>query len=213
MPHPGSLERMTDSKNPPGQSSASHLLNESPRSLKRQLEITRFERARGVIESLAEHRALLTTMELARVNDILTGAGQGQTSGTERAPWRQEPVTVTLPSGATHTLSILRDPKLSSRELLHKATELSEEGGNAVDAAVDAYVGLVLLHAFQDANRRTAVLAAHYFLQRYSVPLSGLAIHEIGLGDLREEGTIQELRATVHQMVKFASRGKNPQPK
>jgi hypothetical protein len=180
---------------------------ESPKSLKRQLEITRFERARGVIESLAEHRALLTTMELSRVNDILTGT---QTAGSlpMAEPWRQEPATVTLPSGATHTFSLLRDPKLSSRELLHRATELAEEGGNPVDAGIDAYIGLVLLHAFKDANRRTAVLAAHYFFQRYGVPLSGLALHEIGLGDLREEGTVQSLRDTAHQMVKFASRGK-----
>jgi hypothetical protein len=184
---------------------------ESPRTLKRQLEITRFERARGVIESLAEHRALLTTMELSRVNAILTGASQ-TASPNEDEPWRQEPVTITLPSGATHTLSLLRDPKLSSRELLHRATELSQEGGNPIDAAIDIYVGLVLLHAFKDANRRTAVLAAHYFFQRYGVPLSGLALHEIGLGDLREEETIQSLRETVHQMVKFASRGKPPSP-
>jgi len=179
---------------------------DSPKSLKRQLEIARFERAKGVIESMAEHRALLTTMELARVNDILTGVGQAS-GGQTLEPWREEPMTVTLPSGQTHTFALLRDPKLSTREILHKATELSEEGGNALDAAIDAYAGLVLLHAFKDANRRTAVLAAHYFLQRYGVPLSGLAIHEIGLGDLREEGTLQSLRETVHQMVKFSSRG------
>jgi hypothetical protein len=179
---------------------------DSPKSLKRQLEIARFERAKSVIESLAEHRALLTTMELARVNDILTGVGHAP-GGKSLEPWREEPMTVTLPSGQTHTFALLRDPKLSTREILHNSTELSEEGGNPLDAAIDAYAGLVLLHAFKDANRRTAVLAAHYFLQRYGVPLSGLAIHEIGLGDLREEGTLQSLRETVHQMVKFTSRG------
>ena len=193
---------MSDPTTPPQSGSPT----DSPKSLKRQLEIARFERAKGVIESLAEHRALLTTMELARVNDILTGVGQAQ-GGQTLEPWREEPMTVTLPSGQTHTFALLRDPKLSTREILHKATELSEEGGNALDAAIDAYAGLVLLHAFKDANRRTAVLAAHYFLQRYGVPLSGLAIHEIGLGDLREEGTLQSLRETVHQMVKFTSRG------
>ena len=194
---------MTDSSStPPG----SH--TDSPRSLKRQLEITGFERAKGVIESLAEHRALLTTMELARVNDILTGAPANSQPGMEREPWREEPMTITLPSGVTHTFALLRDPKLSTREILHKATELAEEGGHPLDAAIDVYAGMVLLHAFKDANRRTAVLAAHYYLQRYGVPLSGLALHEIGLGDLREEGTLQALRETAHQMVKFASRAK-----
>jgi prophage maintenance system killer protein len=169
--------------------------------LARQLEVARFERATEVAESLADHRALLTTAELARLNQILTGASED--------PWRQEPVTLVLPSGKTETISLIADPKQNAREKLHHATELADQGG-VIDAAVDVYVGLVLAHVFKDANRRTAVLAAHYFLRRHGSPISGLALHEIGLGDLREEGQIQNLRETIQQMAKFASK-RNPE--
>jgi len=166
-------------------------------SLRLQLERARFERALEVSESMAAHRVLLTTTELARLNNILTGKTDD--------PWRQEMVTIQLPSGKTETLALIADPKRTAREKLHRATELAE-GGGLVDAAVDIYSGLVLSHVFNDANRRTAVLAAHYFLTRYGVPLSGVALHEIGLGDLREPGQIEALKETIHQMARFMSR-------
>ena len=168
-------------------------------SLKRQLEIARFDRALEVAESLANHRALLTTAELARLNTILTGS--------EEDPWRQEPVTLVLPSGKTETFALIADPKISARERLHRATELAEKG-SVIDAALNIYTGLVLAHVFKDANRRTAALGAHYFLQRYGIPLSGLALHELGLGDLREPGQIELLRATLHQMAEFATKNR-----
>jgi hypothetical protein len=117
-------------------------------------------------------------------------------------------VTLTLPSGKNVTLSLIADPKMTSREKLHRATELAE-AGKVIDAAVDIYAGLVMAHVFKDANRRTAVLAANYFLRRYGVPLSGVALHEIGLGDLREPGQLEALRETIHQMAKFAERRKS----
>lgn len=176
--------------------------------LKRQLELARIERALEVCESLADHRALLTSTELARINQILTGSGQ---SGKQLVPaaetenaWRIDPVTLTLPSGKTETFALVADPKMTAREMLHRSTELAE-GGAVIEAVVDIYVGLVMAHVFKDANRRTAALAAHYFLRRYGVPLSGLALHELGLGDLREQGQIDSLRETVRQMAKFAS--------
>ncbi len=160
--------------------------------------MSRFERALEIAESLAEHRALLTTAELARMNHILTG-----TDGkSDKDPWRQEAVTITLPSGKTETLSLIANPVMTAREKLHRSTELAENG-NALEAALAIYVGLVMAHVFIDANRRTAALAAHYFFARYGVPLSGLSIHELGLGDLREPGQMELLRQTVEQMVKF----------
>ena len=169
-------------------------------ALRRQLEMSRFERALEVTESLAQHGALLTTAELARINCICTGAGQESAD-----PWRKGPVTLTLPSGKKEELALIADPMVTAREKLHHATELSENGA-VVDGAIDVYTGLVLAHPFEDANRRTAVLAAHYFLYRYGVGISGLALHELGLGDLREPGQLEIFRETVHQMAKFASR-------
>jgi prophage maintenance system killer protein len=165
--------------------------------------MTRFEHAREVAESLADHRALLTTSELARLNNVLTGK---KTADVDQA-WRQGTITITLPSGKTETLALIADPVITAREKLHRATELAESG-NVIDAATDIYTGLVLSHVFADANRRTAVLAAHYFFRRYGVPMSGLALHELGLPDLREEGQIEQLRETVRQMAKFAQKGR-----
>ncbi len=160
------------------------------KSLKEQLEITRFERALTVTESLADHRALLTTSELARLNQILTGKNED--------PWRQDSVTITLPSGQSETLALIADPRVTAREKLHRATELAEMGG-VLDAAVDMYAALVLAHVFQDANRRTAALASHYFFKRYQIPMSGPTLHELELGDLRQEGQINNLRRAVHR--------------
>lgn len=147
---------------------------------------------------MADHRVLLTTAELARVNNILTGCN-------DEDPWRHETTTITLPSGKIETLALLENPMLLTREKLHRATEMAE-AGDIIDAAVDIYAGLVLSHVFKDANRRTAALAAHYFLRRYGIPLSGLALHEIGLGDLRQAGQIEVLRETIRQMAKFATK-------
>lgn len=168
-------------------------------SLKRQLELARFDRALEVSESLAHHRALLTTAELGRINNILTGR--------DIDPWRLNPVNVTLPSGEKETLAVLTDPKVTARNKLHQCTEMAENG-QVVEAAVEIYTSLVLSHVFEDANRRTAVLASHYFLNRYGIPVSGMALHEIGLGDVRNPEHIQMLKDTIHQLAKFALRQK-----
>lgn len=168
-----------------------------PTSLKRQLEIARFERALAVCESLAEHRALLTTMELSRLNQIVTGL-------TEMDPWREDTVTLMLPSGKSETISLVADPKVTARDKLHRATELAENG-SVIDAAVDIYVGLVRAHVFAEANRRTAVLAAHYFLRRYGASISGLALHEMGLGDVRDDKQVEALRQMIQQLARFTA--------
>lgn len=168
-------------------------------SLRKQLERTRLERALEVVESMAQHRVLLTTTELARLNGIATGRRPEEDS------WRQEAITLSLPSGEKETLALIADPKQNVRERLHKATELAE-GGSVLDAVIHVYTGLVLSHPFADANRRTAALAAHYFLQRYDVPLSGMALYELGLGDLRRPGQLEALRETLGHMARFANK-------
>ena len=110
---------------------------------------------------------------------------------------------MTLPSGRTETLSVMTNPKLIAREKLHRSTELAE-AGSIVDAAVEIYVALVLAHVFRDANRRSAVLAAHYFLQRYGIRVSGIALHQLGVGDLREEEQVKILRKKISQIAGLA---------
>lgn len=175
------------------------MTSERPDGLAKQLEKSRFDRALAVSDSLAAHRALLTTAELARMNSIMTGRKDDEDA------WRREPATIRLPSGKVETLAVITDPVFLMREKLHRATEMAENG-HIIDAAIDVYVNLVLAHAFKDANRRTAVLAGNYFLRRYGIPLSGTAIHELGLGDLRDPAQIELLRETVHHMAKFVKR-------
>ncbi|MBU6375579.1 MAG: Fic family protein [Bdellovibrionales bacterium] len=165
-------------------------------TLRLQLERARFERALEVCESMVDHRVLLTNSELARLNNILTGHQPTDD------PWRQGPMTATLRSGRQVQFSVMADPKVSLRDCLHQATELAESG-HIIDAAVELYVKMVLSHYFQDANRRTAVLAAHYFLKRYGTPISGVAIHEMGLGDIRDPDQIDALRQTLRNMAKL----------
>jgi hypothetical protein len=52
----------------------------------------------------------------------------------------------------------------------------------------------------KDGKRRAelAVLACHYILQAVRDPISGLAIHELGLGDLKEEGEIRSAPSIVY---------------
>jgi hypothetical protein len=147
--------------------------------------------------SVVVRRARLRATESERLNNIHTGVAE--------EPWRKDPIDITLPSGRTETLHLLKDPKISVRESLHHATELAENG-DVIDAAVNVYVGMVLTHPFKDANRRSGVVAAHYFLSRYDVPISGLALHELGLGDVRDPSQIDVLKETLRQMAKFASR-------
>lgn len=172
-------------------------------SLHRQLERARFERAMEIVESMADRRVLLTTAELARINNVITG--KKEAADDKDGPWRREPVEITLPSGRVRQIALITDPVKTTREKLHRATEMAESGA-LIDAVVNIYTQLVLSHVFQDGNRRTAVIAAHYFLKRYRSALSGLALYEIGLGDLRDPAHVELLKETVHQMAKFVSR-------
>ena len=168
-------------------------------SLKRQLEISRFDRGLEVAESLAERRALLTTAELARLNNIVTG----QTT----EPWRRESTSVTLPSGTIETFGLIVDPVLLAREKLHRATEIAE-GGSAIDAGVAIYIDLVLAHVFTQGNRRTAVLASHYFFKRYNAQISGIVLYELGVGNLRQPGQIEALKEIILEVAKFTNKRK-----
>ena len=170
--------------------------------LKRALEQARFERAMEVAASIGEHRALLTTAELARLNRILTGAKD------DVDPWRREPATLTLIGGKSLNLDLIADPVMNCRDKLHRCTEIAERR-SPMDATIAIYTDLVLSHFFNDANRRTAALAAHYFFSRYDIPLSGLILHELGLGDLREPGQIESLKETLEQVAKFGQKRKS----
>ncbi len=167
-----------------------------PIGLKEQLERSRFERALERSESIASHKHILNTMELARLNNILCGKKEDDPN-----PWREGSVTLMLPSGNTETLSLIADPKVTTREALYAAAE-SAESGDYIGAALTAYVRLVLAHAFEDANRRTAVVAAHYFLTKYGIPVSAERLHQAGAGDLRNAKEVERLRKVLEEATR-----------
>jgi fido (protein-threonine AMPylation protein) len=133
-------------------------------------------------------------MELSRLNSTICGLKN------EADPWRDGPVTLTLPSGKTETLSLIADPKVKARDALHKAAEISSQG-QALDAALAVYVDLVLAHCFKEGNRRTAVVAAHYFLRKHGIPISAEAIHQAGAGDLRDPIEVNRLRQKLDSLL------------
>lgn len=167
----------------------------SPNFLQRQLERARFERALEVAESMVEKGAFLNAAELARLNNILLGA-TGE-------PWRETPAVCTLPSGREEKLQILADPTTKAREILRLAKDRAA-AGEVVEGAAELYAQLVLTHVFNDANRRTAVVAAAYLLRLYGIEISALGLHELGLGDLRAPGQIDALRDVIRSAVKVS---------
>ncbi len=167
-------------------------------SLTKQLEQTRFDRALEVTDSLVKHQALLTTAELARLNQILIGKNTD--------PWRYQSTTVQLASGRKLTLALIVDPIRTMREKLHGATEKAENGA-VLDAAIDIYLALMGMRVFLSANRNSAVLASHYFLKRYGLLMTGRDIDQlVGTADLQQEEEIQNFRQSVYQMARFSEK-------
>ncbi|MGE4232268.1 MAG: Fic family protein [Bacteriovoracia bacterium] len=167
--------------------------------LEKQLAKSRFERAIEIVEGLIEKGAFLNCSELARLNQILTGKKNVE-------PWRDEPTECVLPSGVKLRFHVLADPIKHTKQILNQAKEKAASAENldeVVDAAAELYAQIVLTHPFKDANRRIAVVAADYLLKLYNITISAVGLHELGLGDLREEGQIELLKNTMKKAVKL----------
>lgn len=172
-------------------------LPKNPNYLQRQLELSRFERALEVVDSMVESHAFLNTGELARINQILTG--------TKSDPWRVEAAICQLPSGRDANFQVLADPINKAKEILRAGKDRAD-AGDVVDAAADVYAQFVLTHVFQDGNRRTAVIAAYYLLKVHGHDVSALGLHELGLGDLRIENQMEALRQTLRSLIRMKVR-------
>ncbi len=172
-------------------------LGMKPFSLVVQLELTRFERALAVSASIANSGALLTTSELARLNKILLG----NNTDSNESLWRKEAVNVKLPSGKLERLELIEDPILATRDKVHQATEQAENG-DAIGAVVNLYVGMIKAHAFLDGNRRTAILAIHYFLFKYGFSVSAHDLLAMKLGDVRDPQEVESLKSNLINLIK-----------
>lgn len=146
---------------------------------------------------MVEKGAFLNTAELARINNIL----RGETS----EPWRDDATVLKLRSGREENFQVLADPVNRAKEILTNAKSRAA-AGDVVAAAADLYSQLVLAHVFKDANRRAAVVAAAYLLKLYGLEVSAMGLHELGLGDLREEGQMQALRDMMSNAIKLSQK-------
>lgn len=172
-------------------------MTETTNNLKKQLELSRFERALEVADSMVESSVFLNTAELARLNQVITGV--------QTDPWRAGVAICKLPSGRDATFQVLADPINKAKEILRGAKNRAD-AGEVVDAACDVYAQFVLTHVFADGNRRTAVVAAYFLLKAHGYSVSAVGLHELGLGDLRIESQMEALRETLRGLVRVKIR-------
>jgi len=148
----------------------------SKNPLQKQLEHQRFLHGVDYVRRESHSLKKLNTSELARLNQILTGSDQD--------PWRFESVHVQIPTGQVHEINIVSNPMARAREILSHAFE---ELGNQhlLQSTCDLYSHLVLEHLFQDANRRTSVLATIWLLDVAGISVDPEKLLKIPLGNLR----------------------------
>lgn len=164
----------------------------SKNPLQEQLSEKRFLHGVDYVKQNTTGIKKISTSELAHLNQILTG----QTD----EPWRYEEAVVQIPSGQTHQLNVLSNPVHAARDLLGAAEQIA---GNHdfVEAAFRLYTQLVLLHLFNDANRRTAALATFWLLRSHAVDIDAHALAKIAVGDLRQKADYTLLRNQFEALV------------
>lgn len=164
-------------------------------SLKKQLELVRFERAIEYVANNAHGLKHLNAQELAHINKLL--------NASEEEPWRAEAAVINLPSGRKESLSILSNPMIQVRDIISTARERAREG-EIVDAATDLYSQLVLHHFFKDGNRRSAVAAVYWLLLERDIHIPAIGLLELGIGDLRIKGQLEILKNLIQNTIAIA---------
>jgi hypothetical protein len=160
--------------------------------LHKQLQEQRFLHAEAYVRRSSGTLKHLTTSELAHLNNMLTGG--------HLDPWRLEPVNVTIPSGDTHHFNVLNNPIPQARDIVGHALDLAANG-MVREAAFFLYSRLVLHHFFNDANRRTAVLATLWLVQSQGLDLDVKALSRFAIGDLREPRDLNALKDKITSLL------------
>lgn len=145
--------------------------------LQKQLEAARFEHGISYVEHEYSGNKKLQTMELAHLNQILTGS--------PKDPWRFEAVQVNLPTGHSQHFNVITNPFARARELLSLAS-IMEGNDDYIAAAQYLYTHLVKEHLFKDANRRTAALAIFWILLSNNVKADPHALIQLKVGNLHD---------------------------
>jgi hypothetical protein len=139
----------------------------------------------------------LSTTELTRANQFLTGLNHGE---EQSDPWRFEPAEIQIPGGARHQINLISNPINRARELIGTALQLV--GNNqTVEAAEYLYSQLVLEHLFKAANRRTAVLATLWILLVGGYDCDPELLLSIPIGDLRKPEDLKALYLKIQTII------------
>jgi hypothetical protein len=110
-----------------------------------------------------------------------------------------EAVTLSLPSGRQDRMSVISNSQMRAGDFISSAREDANDGDLA-NAAAKLYRDLVINHLFNDANRRTAVVAVSWLLLEHDVTIPAMGLLEIGAGDLREGDSFEALK----QMIQYS---------
>ncbi len=164
--------------------------------LQEQLDEQKFSHAVNYVTAAAPGIKKINSNELAHLNQLLNG----HTNHQPIEPWRFEATHVNLPSGHTQHFNVVSNPIQRARDILGHAMQRAGNG-EAVDAAIDLYVQLVLEHLFNDANRRTAALATLWVLQSQGMTLDAKQLLKIPVGNLRNSQELNELKEKIRSIV------------
>lgn len=163
--------------------------------LVRQLDEQRFLHAISYVEQEAGGLKKLHTSELARINKYLSGEED------DEDPWRIQATSVRIPSGQTLHFNVINNPVHGARDILSEAQRMAVDE-SLVEAALYVYSQLVLHHFFNDANRRTAMLAALWIVKTQKRSLDIVALGKGRVGDLRDPNDLETLRKTLTSLIR-----------
>jgi hypothetical protein len=163
--------------------------------LQKQLENERFEHALNYVQKESLGIKNLTTAELGQLNQMLTG--------DQDSPWRFNEITITIPTGTIKKIAVIQNPVIKARDILSTATHLLQND-SALSCAYYVYRELVLSHVFNDANRRTAVLATIWFLNSVQINVDARQLLKIPIGDIQDISHSSEFKNKLDMLISSA---------
>ncbi len=165
-------------------------MNTNP--LQKQLEEKRFQSGVSYVQQAAGGLKKLTSSELAHLNQLVTDR-------EEEDPWRFQSTTIQIPGG-TVEMQVHSNPLNRAREITGNALQMAGNG-KVVEAACYLYSELVLEHLFQDANRRTAVLATLWLLGNSGIHVDAAKLLSTPLGNLRNQVEFAIFQSRIEQLI------------
>jgi hypothetical protein len=160
--------------------------------LQKQLEDQKFAHGIAYVKQAAPGIKKINSNELAHLNQLLTG----QTD----EPWRFTAVQVEIPTGQTQHFNVVSNPIQRARDILGNAQQRAGNG-EVLEAAIDVYAQLVLEHLFNDANRRTAILATLWVLQSHQMDIDATKLGQIPIGNLRDPKDMSTLAQAMKSLA------------